>query len=104
MPVRIIIILHKVKGRYLVMTVAVAKGLGGISKALKERGYTVVTYGEYPYPIDAMIYIGSGLDRISFTPSNLSGDSPGIFMINATNKSIDEIDFTLKHRLYSSLF
>ena len=86
------------------MTVAVSKGLGGIARALKERGYTVVTYGEYPYAIDAMVYLGEGLDRISFTPQNLSGDTPGIFMVNATNKSIDEIDFTLKNRLYSSLF
>lgn len=86
------------------MTVAVCKGMGSIAEALRQRGYTVVTYGEYPYPIDAMVYMGEGLDKISFTPQNLSGDSPGVFMVNATNKSIDEIDFTLKHRLYSSLF
>ncbi len=86
------------------MTVAVCKGMGGIAQALRQRGYTVVTYGEYPYPIDAMVYMGEGLDKISFTPQNLSGDSPGVFMVNATNKSIEEIDFTLKHRLYSSLF
>ncbi len=86
------------------MTVAVSKGLGGIAKALKERGYTVVNYGEYPYAIDAMVYPGEGIDRITFTAQNISGDTPGVFMVNATNKSIDEIDFTLKNRLYSSLF
>ncbi|MDD4689043.1 MAG: YkuS family protein [Eubacteriales bacterium] len=86
------------------MTVAVTRDMSGLAVALKARGYTVVTYGEYPYPIDAMVYLGEGLDRITFTQGNLSGDYPGVFMVNATNKSIDEIDFTLKHRLYSSLF
>lgn len=86
------------------MTIAVMKGLFNIAEQLRELGYDVVTYGEYKYPIDAMIYVGESLDKISFSSENVGGGRSGILMINATNKSIEEIHNTLKTRLYSPLF
>lgn len=86
------------------MTVAVMKGLFNIAEELRALGYDVVTYGEYQYPIDAMVYMGENLDKISFTSANVGGGRSGVLMVNATNKSIQEIHNTLKTRLYSPLF
>lgn len=86
------------------MTVAVMKGLLNIAEELRALGYDVVTYGEYQYPIDAMVYMGESLDKISFSSSNVGGGRSGVLMVNATNKSIAEIHNTLKTRLYSPLF
>lgn len=90
--------------------VAVQKELNNIKDALKNKGYEVVTLGEYNYPIDAMIYEGRSF-QISYISSNnmpvMSVDSRsnyGVLMINATGKSIDEIERILKRRSYSPLF
>lgn len=89
------------------MVVAVQKGLMGIKNSLIELGYDVVTYGEFNGIIDALVYSGSmyndNLKMGSVQMMNFS-ENQRILMINATNKSINEIDLILKKKVYSPLF
>lgn len=88
------------------MVIAVAPGLEEIRDKLMELGYEVVILGEYNYPIDAVIYKGYTPDMsyISTNNTSFNSDSYGILMINAQNKTIEEINYVLKTRLYSPLF
>ena len=83
------------------MTVAVTKGLAALAEQLRALGYNVVTYGEYTYPIDALIYLGEGLARFGVTSA---AGAPGVLMINAKDKTISQIDGALKRRTYTPLF
>lgn len=85
------------------MVVAVTKGMHDVEKGLLQLGYEVVEYGRYTMPIDAVVYYGSHLDSAQMTRSNFGGNT-GILMINATNKSIQDIDNCLKRRTYTPLF
>ena len=85
------------------MVVAVTKGQTELSSQLRELGYDVVTYGEYNLPIDAIVYSGSSLESSQMTNANF-GSSYGVLMISANNRTIKEIDNTLKKRTYSPLF
>ena len=42
------------------MVVAVQSELRHIAQYLRKVGYEVVSYETYPYPIDALVYHGSG--------------------------------------------
>jgi hypothetical protein len=98
------------------MIVAVQRGLENIKELLRDRGYDVVTLGEYNYPIDAIVYTGQGLEASYISNNNFphlishtigydrTDRSYGVLMINATNKSIEEIDYMLKNKVYSPLF
>ena len=98
------------------MVVAVQKGLENIKELLREKGYEVVTFGEYNYPIDAVVYTGNNLETSYIKNNNMpnmtidtmgheaSQRSYGVLLVNATNKSIEEIDYILKHKVYSPLF
>ena len=103
------------------MTVAVQKGMKTMMQQLRQRGYDVVTFGEYNYPIDAIVYAGQGLESSYIKNNNVpnlaaemsieghgdrtNGDrSYGVLMVNASQKSIDEIDQILKNKVYSPLF
>jgi len=85
------------------MVVAVTKGQTELASQLRELGYDVVTYGEYNLPIDAIVYSGSSLESSQMTNANF-GSSYGVLMISANNRTIKEIDNTLKKRTYSPLF
>lgn len=98
------------------MVVAVQRGLGHIKDKLREKGYEVVTLGEYNYPIDAMIYTGSSPESAHISKNNMpnltshnmgfgdTGRSYGVLMVNAANKTIAQIEEILKRRVYSPLF
>lgn len=98
------------------MVVAVQKGMENIKEQLRERGYEVVTFGEYNYPIDAVVYAGYGIDTSYIKNNNIPNLTSemsvvgrqdrnyGVLMVNATNKSIGEIEYILKNRVYSPLF
>jgi len=98
------------------MIVAVQRGLENMKEMLREKGYDVVTLGEYNYPIDAIVYSGHGLDASYISNNNYPHMTShtighdrldrnyGVLMVNATNKSIEEIDSMLKTRVYSPLF
>ncbi|OQB14600.1 MAG: hypothetical protein BWY15_01112 [Firmicutes bacterium ADurb.Bin193] len=85
------------------MTVAVTSNLTTIAAQLRDLGYDVVTYGAYNYPIDAIVYSGEALSEANVTTANVSS-SAGVLMINAKNKTIKQIDNSLKNRVYSPLF
>jgi len=96
------------------MVVAIARGLEGIKEKLEQRGYQVVYEDEYPYPVDAYIYINhpnwmelSDEIRPELTSSvekRSNHKHHGVLIINAQNKSIDEIEQILNNRVYSPLF
>lgn len=98
------------------MVVAVQKGLENIKQRLREKGYEVVTLGEYNYPIDAVIYKDYNPTMSFVTNNNIpnltsgtiglgdQGRNFGVFMVNASNKSVDEIDVILRRKTYTPLF
>lgn len=93
------------------MIVAVQSNLTELSKALSQRGYNVVDLYAYRNPIDAVVYEGGRFDFSAITEENTnpvmstsSKSSYGVFIVCANGKSIDEIDYMLKNRCYSSFF
>mgnify|MGYP000147093922 FL=1 len=90
--------------------VAVQQGLDDIKNALRSRGYQVVDLETYRYPIDAIIYTGRSFQLSHITSNNFQQvstgirDNYGILMINAKEKSIDDIERILISRSYSPLF
>ncbi|MGI6776837.1 MAG: YkuS family protein [Acetivibrionales bacterium] len=94
----------------VLIIVAIQKGLEEIKEALESRGYEVVDAESYGYPIDAIIYKGSSFQVSYISRNNMPtmglGIRPnyGVMIINARDKSVDEIEDMLKTRYYSPLF
>lgn len=92
------------------MVVAVQKELNKLKKELSEKGFEVVDLEGYSYPIDAMVYEGNAFQVSYISRNNMPENSLssranyGVFMINATGKSADEIEDMLRTRYYSPLF
>lgn len=90
------------------MVILITPNTEYLRKSIEGLGHTVVKFGQYNYPIDAMIYHGYSPDGSYISsnnmPTNDLGKNYGILMINADNKNIDEIDVILKTRVYSPLF
>ncbi len=91
------------------MIVAVQAKLSGIADQLKQRGYTVVDLYTYSKPIDAVVYEGDSFDFSAITEENTSfamgidnSSSYGVFIVCSKGKSIEEIDYMLRTRCYSS--
>lgn len=84
------------------MTVAITQGMQYIGERLRELGYNVVEYGKYKNRIDAVVYSGHYLAAAQMVSTNFSGNN-GVLMINATNKTIEQIDQYLKRKVYSGL-
>jgi len=93
------------------MIVAVQSELQEIAQGLKQRGYTVVDLYTYDKPIDAVVYEGKRFDFSAITEENAgpamsTGNRTGygVFIVCANGKNIEEIDYMLKTRCYSSFF
>ena len=89
------------------MTVAVQYGLDGIKQQLILNGFDVVTYGENNCPIDALVYASSiSIEQIQHYANLTSAKTSarGIFLVNAQNKTADEIIQILIRRSYSPVF
>lgn len=91
------------------MVVAVQSNLLSIAEGLRQRGYTVVDLYSYSKPIDAVVYEGGRFDFSAITEENTSPimstnsrSSYGVFILCSKGKSIEEIDYMLKTRCYSS--
>nr|WP_249168721.1 YkuS family protein [Alkaliphilus sp. B6464] len=82
--------------------VAVQQGLEEIRLGLERKGYEVVDY-MYGGHIDAIVYtdIYSGLDSVN---NSVDGNIYGAILINANNKTIDEIGHIIETRRYERLF
>ncbi|ACL76282.1 YkuS family protein [Ruminiclostridium cellulolyticum] len=92
------------------MIIAVSSNQSDIAEGLKKRGYTVVDLYSYKKPVDAVVYQGKNFDFSSITEDNISsaqgtgGTGYGVFIVCSNGKNIDEIDYMLKTRCYSSFF
>ena len=84
------------------MVIAITEGMKEIEPALHRAGHSVVTYGHYAGAVDAVVYRGSLLT--GGTAMSNHKDGGGILMVNAENRSIDEIINGLKYKTYSPLF
>lgn len=94
------------------MIVAVDENLIELKEALEQRGYKVVRLGENK-SVDAVVYYNNGdetskgnfimTDNSVFSGENIRS-SNGVFMVNASQRSIEEIDQILKNKIYSPFF
>lgn len=82
--------------------IAVQEGLEEVRDELRSRGYEVVSYGDRGH-IDAIVYlsIDRGMENVNNSPD---GNIHGAILINAANKTIDEIEYIIQTRRYESLF
>jgi len=82
--------------------IAVQSNLYEIKKELESKGYEVVDYESGGY-IDAVVYkdIYSGLGNVN---NSVDGNAYGAILINANNKTIDEITNIIETRRYEKLF
>lgn len=84
------------------MTICVSNELSYIMEELEKRGYNIVTEikGE---PCDAII---CNLKNGGLTSLNLQGSvrREGTLIIDSGSKTIEEIEYILNNRVYSSLF
>lgn len=98
-------------------TIAVQRGLSEIKAKLEHMGHHVVYHDEVQSPVDAYIYAEDNdyahqslytanqvlTNVFSSVGVGLNHDI-GTLLINAQNKTIDEINFILGSRVYSPLF
>lgn len=84
------------------MVIAVERGLNDIKKHLEFKGYTVVDGYSYRGAIDAYVYENMGFSVIDDfnSYSQNSAQSAGVLIVNAKNKSPEEIADILKNRVY----
>jgi len=92
------------------MVIAIQTGLDNLKQELLKRGYKVVDFGNYDYPIDVIIY-EENLSQISYISHNNmpalqagARGNYGVLVVNSQGKSVDEIEHILKTRSYSPLF
>lgn len=82
--------------------IAVQDGLEDIRQELESRGYNVVNYNEKGH-IDAIVYkdIYGGLGNVN---NSVDSNTYGAILINANNKTIDQIIHIIETRRYERLF
>ena len=82
--------------------IAVQQGLEQIRMGLKDRGYEVVGYDDGGH-IDAIVYksIDSSMGNVN---NSAEGNIYGAILINATGKTVDEIEYIIETRRYGNLF
>jgi len=93
------------------MIIAIEKGLEGLKKQLESRGFQCFYIGEGGVA-DAVIYKDKDSHpyfEVNKSPmmnkyNSFNSTLPGALLINAENKSIDEIIRILTTRTYSPLF
>lgn len=79
----------------MIRTVALSRGLDALARELEALGYVCVSLGEGYVSADAIIYSGKQLPGYAGRQA---------LMINASNKSVEDIVRMLKTRVYSPLF
>lgn len=83
------------------MTICVSNELESIKQELSNRGYNIV--GNLSGPCDVII---CNLKNGGLLNLNIQGNfrREGTLIIDCGSKSIDEIEYILNNRVYSSLF
>jgi hypothetical protein len=82
--------------------IAVQQGLNSIISGLESRGYEVVAFEDRGY-IDAVVYVDdyTGLKNVN---SMGEVNNNGALLINAKNKTLDQIIYIIETRRYEGLF
>lgn len=86
---------------------AIQQGLDNIKEGLINRGYDVYDLDENQ-EVEAIIYMADGYNipyenqMVSLRGEDIGGKSA--ILVNATGKTIDEIDNIIKNKVYSPLF
>ncbi|MGI6427694.1 MAG: YkuS family protein [Natronincolaceae bacterium] len=82
--------------------IAIQQGLDEVKKGLQNRGYEVVGYEDKGH-IDAIVYrsVDSSMENVN---DSENGNIHGAILVNATNKTIDEIEHIIETRRYGGLF
>ncbi|QUH25158.1 YkuS family protein [Serpentinicella alkaliphila] len=81
--------------------VALQEGLKDIKNELEERGYEVVDFNDSRH-VDAVIYLNNSNGFMNI--NNTQGDNSGAVIINARNRSIDDLVYIIETRRYERLF
>ncbi len=82
--------------------VAIEQGLEEIKQELENRGYEIVDYKDKGH-IDAIVYKNIN-DDIGNINNSTDGNIDGAILVNANNKTIDEIEYVIRTRKYEKLF
>lgn len=91
-------------------TIALERGLEELKQALEERGYQTVYADAMDTPVSVYIYqeqhtLDQQSFHSSFNNSMVSGSNlPGILLIQAKDKTIEQVIAMIENRLYSPLF
>jgi len=93
--------------------VALEQGLEHIGEYLKSKGYTVVPWGRSPVAVDAVVYTGRKLDDIysnafiqteDYISGSIREDAHfGVLLVNAQNKTPEQVYEILKNRVYENI-
>jgi len=83
------------------MIVAVQKGLSNLKNYLTRRGFDTVYYGDYPYPVDAIVYKGVTVSLLENCHPSGGG---GVFFVDCNGKTPFQVAKILSDRLYTPLF
>jgi len=96
-------------------TIAIQDGLETLKEKLTSLGYEVVSSEEINFPVDAYIYyeqndnqsllmVNQRLNNIFSSVSPNMQPNYGTLLINAKDKTVEEIQQILTNRTYSPLF
>lgn len=86
------------------MIVAIENGLNELKQYLENSGHKIVDRN-YRGAVDAYIFQNegfNGMDNFNFTLQNSTAES-GVLMINAKNKTPDEVLKVLENRIYGDI-
>lgn len=98
------------------MIIGIQKGLDGIKASLQNKGYDVKeVHGVYSAPVDVYIYDGHEGEFCLMegaTIPSMAGminsieqrDYRGTFLVNASRRSVEEIEAMICRRTYTPLF
>ncbi|MDR5658896.1 YkuS family protein [Serpentinicella sp. ANB-PHB4] len=82
--------------------VVVQNNLDSIRDALSQKGYEVVDFNDTGF-VDAVIYIDDQ-QGIKSVNSSEKLNNQGCIIINAKNRSIEDIEYIIETRRYERLF
>ena len=88
------------------MTIAYQQGLEDLAEKLKEKGYTMVVWGNNAEKyVHALIYDGTQHGELFMHLQNCTNEPEGgAIVFNVSGLNADEVDKLLKSRIYSPLF
>lgn len=89
------------------MIIGIQRGLNNIKDYLESKGYKVVYTDSNSKHIDAYIYSSNKVDEILTSQNGLSNNTSianrGVFMINASGKTMEYIESAVNNKCYSQL-